>query len=281
MNKEIIFYDNLKDIISKNILNVSQEKIDKMYESWKNNKNKSGIKINFVKSDDLIHKNQNIPENVTLKGIDLPTWFGNYNNKRIVILGIDPLRDKNVFKRENNADIQSDVIIGTPYAFHEKDTREGWCKSYWTFVDGLVESNNFVYCTDIFKTYYYNKATKTRSYNDLEFTKNKKHREILIAELELIKPDLIIVFGGIAHKKLLNKKSSPKISQKISKTKSSIELNKTKTDVYTIMHLSKGTRGKNMKDFFIANDINIDSINMENRVECAEKYIELFKQEVL
>ena len=85
MNKEIIFYNNLKDIISKNILNVSPERIDEMYESWENDKNKSGIKTNFVKSDDLIHKNQNVPENVTLKGIDFPTWFGNYNNKRIVI----------------------------------------------------------------------------------------------------------------------------------------------------------------------------------------------------
>lgn len=280
MNKNIVFYNNLRNIISKNILNVAQEKIDEMYDSWKNDQNKSGIKTNFVYSDSLIHKNQKIPKNVSLKGIDLPTWFGSYNNKKIVVLGIDPLRNEKVFKRENNADILNDVIIGTPYAFHEKETREGWCANYWAFVDGLVKSNNFVYCTDIFKTYYYNKTTKTRSYNDLDFTKNQKHREILIGELELINPDLIIVFGGIAHKKLLNQ-NCKKISQSILKTKSFIALNDKKTDVYTIMHLSKGTRGKNMKDFFNANNIDTSAINIENKVECAEKYIELFKQTIL
>jgi hypothetical protein len=279
MNKEIIFYKGLKNIISNNILNISQKEIDEMYDSWENDKNKSEIKRNFVKSDDFIHKNQNVPENVTLKGIDFPTWFGDYSNKRIVILGIDPLRSESVFERENNANIQSDVIIGTPYAFHEKETREDGCKSYWTFVNGLVESNNFVYCTDIFKTYFHDKTT--RSYDNLEFTKNKKHREILIAELELIKPDLIIVFGGIAHKKLLNKKSCPTISQSVLKTKSSIQVNDLNIPVYTVIHLSRVPRGKDMKKFLNANDIDTNSVDVENRVECAKKYIELFNEKIL
>lgn len=279
MNRKIEFYKNLNQLITKNILKLSHEEIDKIYDSWEETKDKTGVKTNFVYSDKLIHNNQKIPQEVTVKGIDLPTWFGNYNNKKIVILGIDPLRSEKVFKREK-ADINNDVIVGTPYAFHEKDTREGWCANYWALIDGLVQDNNFVYCTDIFKTYYYDKATKTRSYNDKRFIDNSSHRHILISELELINPDLIIVFGGIAHKKLLNK-NCPKISQDILKTKSIIKLNNTEVDVYTVLHLSRGTRGKTMKEFFDENEISTDSISVENRIECGKKYIELFKNKVI
>ncbi|WP_299009949.1 uracil-DNA glycosylase family protein [uncultured Tenacibaculum sp.] len=277
MNRRTGFYERLRSIITENILNVPKEDIDKMYDSWEDNKNKKGVKTNFVYSDKLIHKNQKTPKDVTIKGIDLPTWFGNYNNKRVVVLGIDPLRSEKIFKKENNADINNDVVIGTPYALNEKDTREGWCANYWAFINGLVEKNHFVYCTDIFKTYYYNKLTKTRSYNDIEFINNNKHREILISELELIKPDIIIAFGSIAHQKLL-KKNCPTIGQSIFKTKSFIELNSKKVDVFTVMHLSKGTRGKNMKKFFEANNIDTSFINVENKVECAKKYVELFSK---
>ena len=279
MNRNIEFYKNLRKLIINNVLKVTEGEIDKIYDSWLETKDKTGIKTNFVYSENLIHNNQKIPQDVTVKGIDLPTWFGNYNNQKIVILGIDPLRSENVFKREN-ANINEDVVIGTPYAFHEKDTREGWCANYWALIDGLVKDNNFVYCTDIFKTYYYDKTTKTRSYNDKRFIDNLKHRDILISELELIKPDLIIVFGGIAHKKLLNK-ICPKISQDIFKTKSILKLNNTKVDVYTVLHLSRGTRGKTMKEFFNANEISTDSISVENRIECGKKYVELFNKKIL
>ena len=246
-----------------------------MYDSWIKNKDESGTKTNFVFSDELISENQKIPKNVTVKGIDLPSWFGNYNNKKIVVLGIDPLRDEKTFKKENNADIYKDVIIGTPYSLNVKDERDSNSAKYWAFVDGLVQTNYFVYCTDIYKTYYFDKLNETRSYNDSDYTKNRNHRDLLIAELELIKPDLIITLVSIAHTKLLMKKC-PTISQSILSTKSFIELNAQKVDVYTMMHLGN-SRGRNMKKFFDANGIDTSSINTEKKVDCAKKYIELLK----
>lgn len=278
MYKNIAFYNDLKKIISDNILNVSGEEIDTMYNSWNQDKDKKEVKTNFVYPDNLIHGNQKIPNGVSLKGIDLPTWFGDFSNKKIVILGIDPLRSEGVFKRENNANVHNDIVVGTPYAFHEKSTREGWCAGYWTFVDGLVKQNNFVYCTDIFKTYYYNKSSKTRSYLDSEFVSNSKHRDILIKELELINPDLIIVFGKVAHKMLLEK-NCPKIGQSIFNTKATLDLKNKSVNIYTVMHLSKGTRGENFKTFFDSNKIDTSSLNVENRVECAKKYVDLFTKQ--
>lgn len=289
MNKNIGFYKDLKNIIKQNILDIPIEHIDKMYETWHHNQDSSFAINNFVYDDKFIHKNQNIPENATRKGIDLPSWFGDYNTegKKIIILGIDPLRSVNSFEYEfqnlttsqvQNADVNTQVTIGTPYALHEKDTRENrFCIGYWTLVNKLKKEGNFVYCTDIFKTYYHNNSTKTRSYLDKEFVDNSNHREILISEFELINPDLIIIFGKIAHKMLL-KRNSPKIGQNILKTKTSVIVNNKSTDVFTIMHLSKGTRGKNFKTFFNSNNIDISSMDVENRKDCAEKYVEMFQK---
>lgn len=276
MNRNQEFFSQLKDIITNNILNVSDSNIDEYYDYWQQNFNEI-VSNSFAVSDKLIHENQLIPKDAVLKGIDLPTWFGDFKNTRIVILGIDPLRNQNNFK-ELKVDKQSEVIVGTPYSFNKKSSRDNDSKAYWTFVEGLKNANKFVYCTDIFKTYYYKEVEKIRSYNDSSFVLNKFHKSILEQELNLINPDIIIVFGGLAHKLLLSKKSCPKIGQSIIKTKSDYALlEKKSSSVYTVLHLSKTPRGNNFKDLFSKNEIT-SIVNVENRVECAEKYLEMFKQ---
>jgi len=180
-----------------------------MYDYWELNKNNPKIN-NFKFPDTLIHINQRIPSlGATLKGIDLPTWFGNYSKKKVMILGIDPLRNNEVFERDK-ADVNTDVIIGTPYALHEFKAREGSCAVYWNFISWLSE-NHFVYCTDIFKTYYYNTETIKRSYRDIEFPKSENHKELLTLEINLIKPDVIIAFGNLVEKLLNDLKLSTSI----------------------------------------------------------------------
>jgi hypothetical protein len=275
IKKDCSFFPHLKNIITDNILNVSDSKIDEYYKYW--NQNLYELKTNFLKiSGDLIHNKQLVPKDSILKGIDLPTWFGNPKNKRIVILGIDPLRNHKVFKQAG-ADVKNDVILGTPYAFHEKLSREKNCKSYWTLAEGLVNTNNFVYCTDIFKTYFHREIGRVRSYRDPDYIKNENHLIILKEELNLIQPDIIIVFGQLAHSFLLKKKCQT-IGQSIVKTKSIYELNERPIDVYTVLHLSKTPRGNNFKKFFENNGMDTLAIDVENRVQCAVKYLEIFKQ---
>jgi len=273
--KQEPFFEELKDIFRDNILNIKKSQYDEYYDNWILNFNEfksSKFKI----PDNFIHENQKVPKEAILKGIDLPTWYGDFKNKRIIVLGIDPLRNNKVFNNAK-ADINSDVILGTPYAFHEKSSREKDCKSYWTLVDGLKNAGNFVYCTDIFKTYYFNKTEKTRSYSDRPFISNEYHKIILEQELNLIRPDVIIVFGKLAHSFLLDKKC-PKIGQSILNTKATYSLKDKNTAVYTVLHLSKTPRGKNFSTFFDNNGVNTKSVNVEDRVECAEQYLELFKR---
>ncbi len=274
MEKSPLF-EKLTDVFSENILNVTKSQLDQYYEHWRLNFNE--LKSHKFKiPDNLIHENQKVPKEAILKGVDLPTWFGDFNNKRIVILGIDPLRNHKVFN-ESGANSKCDVIIGTPYAFHEKSSREKDCKSYWTLVEGLKNANNFVYCTDIFKTYYYKETEKIRSYSDLSYISNENHKKILEEELNLIKPDIIIVFGKLAHSFLLSKKC-PKIGQSILNTKSIYTVKNKLTDVYTVLHLSKTPRGNNFKTFFDNNGVNTKLVDVEDRVQCAEKYLEIFKR---
>jgi len=270
MNRNIIFYDGLKELIVNNVLSLPPYEIDKMYDSWELDKNKEGIKTNFTYSDEIIHKNQNIPKGVSLKGIDLPTWFGDISKKKVMILGIDPLRNETVFNREKS-NPENEVIVGTPYALHEYDSRKGNCAAYWTLIENLSK-DNFVYCTDIFKTYYYDKINKKRSYLDKRFNNQGVHRELLISELELVNPDMIIVFGKIAHKLLLNK-GCPKISQEISRTKREFEYNGQMTDVYTVIHLGGGAYNSHMLAFLKANELN--DINPGDRIACAKGYLKL------
>jgi hypothetical protein len=196
MNRNFVFYNELKGLIISNVLSISSAEIDKMYDYWELNKNNERVE-NFNYQDRKIHKTQNVPHTgASLKGIDLPTWFGDYKMKKVMILGIDPLRNKGVFDREK-ADPDKDVIIGTPYALHELKARKGACATYWNFIEGLSE-NHFVYCTDIYKTYYL-KSDNTRSYNDKEYIESSGHKTLLLSEIELIKPDIIIAFGNIVE----------------------------------------------------------------------------------
>lgn len=287
MNLESSIFKKLNKFISSNILDIPNDYIDEMYKIWFANLNNPIDKINFVFNDKYISSSQNTPKNVQVKGIDLPFWFGDYENanKKIVILGIDPLRSEQSFDRqhiniiENNlrlADFQNDVTIGTPYALHEKTTRENACIGYWTLVEELTKKNNFVYCTDIYKTYYFDYKENTRSYSDKKFIQYKqKHQEILNEELSIINPDLIIVFGKIAHSLLLDK-NCPKIGQKIENTKDYYKLPNKNVDVFTVIHLSKASYNSHMSAFLNAN--NIFDVNASKRDECAKAYIKIIDQ---
>ena len=277
MDTNLFFYEKLKSLIADNVLKLKGDEIDQLYSFWATNIEKPTLK-NLLLPSSVIHANQQVADQSTLKGVDLPSWFGNINNPKIVVLGIDPLREKNDFIRSDCHDYDSNVLIGTPYAFHEKAARDGYCRSYWTLVDGLVKAERFVYCTDIFKTYYYNKKKSLRSYLDQEFIKNKNHRDLLMKELNLIKPDFIIVFGKMAHE-LLFRSRCPKIGQNVQITKKKFELNDRSVEVYTVLHLSKTPRGAAFKTFFTANDLSQQDVNYENRVQCAELYLELLKKQ--
>jgi hypothetical protein len=278
IDTEAPFYSRLQSLLTSSVLNITKEEIDSLYSSWNSNFESLNI-VNKYYSDSLISREQNIPSDAILKGIDFPIWFGDLSKKKIVILGIDPLRNIKNFEETNASDYKKDVIIGTPYSFHDKTSREGACKGYWTFIKGLADSNNFIYVTDIFKTYYFDPLNKKRSYNDDSFIgtfSQSVHSDILMKELSFIQPDLIIVFGKVAHSFLMKRKA-PKVSQNLTNTKTNLLIDSGSVEVYTVLHLSKTTRGKNFIDFFKHNNVEISDFDPENRIQCANLYLSMLR----
>jgi len=259
------FFEKLIAILSNHVLTNNHHEIESLYMKWSSQFSDDLKILPDIFRKDLVSKKQNLPPNNYLNGIDLPTWFGNFQSKKVLFLGIDPMRHENDFQK-SNANISEDVIVGTPYAFHLKGFREKRTSAYWQVINEVAKSN-FIYVTDIYKTFFYTDISKkTRSYdffneqenNDL----NKNHRQLLIEEINLIQPDLIVTFGAVAYKVLTNQKYCHKLSESLNSTTNQIKnftYQKENTQDRTIkvlplMHLSGATRSHNLEEFFKNNN---------------------------
>jgi hypothetical protein len=259
------FFEKLSTIINEQILKIKHNEIETLYAKWAKEFSEDLDFLSDKRSKDLIREFQNVPEHSCLTGIDLPTWFGDFENKKVVFLGIDPMRNDRDFQNLD-ADINKDLIVGTPYAFHIKSFRENRTNPYWQVIN-IVAKSNFVYVTDIYKTFFYTDNTKKiRSYDFWNKTENnsfnENHRKLLIDEINLIEPDIIVTFGALAYKVLTNQKYCPKLSQSLSHTSNQIQpfsdkdiSSKSSIKILPLMHLSGSTRGKHLEAFFLNNNI--------------------------
>lgn len=206
------------EIIKNDIINLSDLTIRDLYNYWRDesaDKRKSDPK-NWIQKKELISEMQQVPKGSYLNGIDFPYWFGNENsNIKIMIIGIDPMRDEKVFDK-SYANKYHDVIISTPYALHSEVMRNGRTKDYWKLIETLSK-DNFVYLTDIYKTFFYTDNTKEirsyRYYKSADVSQNARH--IIAKEIELIKPDIIITLGNETFIKFTRQKLKSPITNGI------------------------------------------------------------------
>ena len=144
--------------------------------------------------DDILNKKESI-RNI---GIDLPIYFGEYNNcsSKIMIVAMDPKR---------NGQDHKEIVMGSVFGLHDKKGRETSRNDYWKFVAPLLDSN-FIYLTDVYKLYYEytvlknNKSATIISNKDPEYlhkngTAFKLNKTILEREIASIKPDIIVSLG--------------------------------------------------------------------------------------
>ena len=189
MNLPESFPNDLYKLMRESVIDLTEREIDLIYQHLNDFKEPTpeGAPSPLVMKKSLSKLAQDILENSELFGIDFPYWFGEFASDkqgpdRIIIVGIDPLRNPATFKKYN-ANCKNELIIGTPYAVHDHQMREKKTSVYWKFIKHLAE-NNFVYLTDIYKCYFYHTIEKRRSY--LYFEKNglvKSHLELLKAEI--------------------------------------------------------------------------------------------------
>ena len=139
--------------------------------------------------------NPNIVEG-NFAGIDVPVLLKpdtniKANGKTIVIVGESPLRDTN---DPNN---KKRVLLGTPYAVHQKFDAPSQCNVYKKIFSDLLNKGYSVYLTDIIKVWWKDKGKDKglkADENDKEIFKNEIN-EILKGE-KIIGKDLFIVAWG-------------------------------------------------------------------------------------
>lgn len=128
-------------------------------------------------------------------GVDLPTWYNmNSQQKKIMFIAQDPLRSKDYYGgKKGSKYICNDIILSSPFGTHDKIYRESrFGKLYFSIFQELISQDYGVYLTDINKFYVGVKSTSFKS-SQLK----DDFQKMLEKEIEIIKPDLIVTFGGL------------------------------------------------------------------------------------
>lgn len=269
------FFGDLLEIIEKNII-PDKEKIEEFYAIWKEKFENSHDKIltEFIPKK-IIHSNLGLPEDSETCGIDLPSWFGSASGKKIMFVGLDPMRSEKEFSQLNHANKTDHVIIGTPYALHNKHFRTSRSKLYWKLIEGLSK-DNFIYLTDVYKSFFYT-GNNIRSYNFYSRNSKLKHRHhhIFEQELKLVQPDIIITFGKKSYEIVANKRIG-KVSDSVDKNISKLFINENKSAlVIPLIHLSGSVRINNLEIFLRNNSIYKNELD---RNECPELFLKLLNR---
>ena len=176
-------YREFKDAYNQKLSSSDKGFIPKQKQSW-------GIQFQ--------EKTQNHWENSTLIGVDLPLFFKCPDPKAqtVMLVAQDPLRHRNDFPNFKFKD--EDVIIGTPFAQHSSKYREGLQKVVFSSIKNIIDNNYHVYITDVYKVW-----VEQKEYNPPYklFKKNEPiiFGELLLNELDIIKPKNVICLGKVAE----------------------------------------------------------------------------------
>lgn len=135
-------------------------------------------------------------------GLDLPTWFNLRSDNRIMIVAQDPLRDPTWYHECKEA------ICSSPFGLHGREWRENGrsgCRIA-LLVERLIDSGYGVYLTDAYKFFVRGWTFDEQKADILPLTKDSVainlYREILMQEIEIIRPNVIVTLGNAACKAL-------------------------------------------------------------------------------
>lgn len=125
-------------------------------------------------------------------GVDLPTWFNVQDNKHIMIVAQDPLRNNKYYGK------CYDAVISSPFGLHSLEHRQNarGGKMMDLLVKRLVANGYGIYLTDANKFFIYDHKT-TDEFSDAHID---KYAEIIRQEIEIVKPTVIVCLGRSAER---------------------------------------------------------------------------------
>ncbi len=179
-------YREFKDSYNQKLLSFDGGFISKQKQSWR---------ISFQEQQTMNHW-----ENSTLIGVDLPLFFKCPDPKAqtVMLVAQDPLRNRDHFPSNDFKD--RDVIIGTPFAFHNSRHREEEnAKIVFDLVQHIIGKNYHVYVTDVYKVWMKDDKKKDNKGHELK-KESTIFNHLLRKELDIIDPKIIITLGGVPEK---------------------------------------------------------------------------------
>lgn len=132
-----------------------------------------------------------------ITGVDIPILVinGEKKEKTIAIVAQDPLRDSNDGMLRPFSPFPQ-PIVGTPFAFHYTPECYKQTEVYRNIIHGLLKKGYNVYITDIWKCWDKSKNTRGGRWGN-----KNPHFECLVQEINMIKPDYVILMGNQAQTK--------------------------------------------------------------------------------
>lgn len=171
--------------------NDMRNNFDKTYDEWQNSFSTSGRPFrNYSDTTSICIPSAKtcFPEisQFTQIGLDLPTWINIKAEKPVIMfISEEPVRSDRYEKC-------TEIVASSPFSIHEKEHRE--CKNgdlYTDLFEQLIEQGYGIYLTQAKKIY-----TKGTGSKPFAIKSRPQFKEILDKEIELVKPELIILLGA-------------------------------------------------------------------------------------
>jgi hypothetical protein len=214
----------IRDIL-KNYLGLTDDKLKIIYNHIYNQNNSQKHKPIIIDKSDVYLNELSDINHYLLTGIDLPIIASSntVNNRKLMVIGSEPLRNWNYFF-ENNLSIYNQIAISTPYSLHLNDAKE---TVYYNIAEHLSKTHK-VYLTDLRKIWFAGfERHKT-------FIEAELHNKFLLAEINYFNPECIITFGKNVFDALT----------------SIVKTNNLNLKVHYLIHPSQRTQGEGRKTFF-------------------------------
>jgi len=233
MDMDLNFQENILKLVSKH-LGLKDDKVFFLYNEIIEEKKRLQHKASGIRKTDISVPELTDIEYYLLTGIDLPIMVSSnpVNNRKLMVIGSEPLRNWNYFS-ENNLSIYDQIAISTPYSLHLNDAKE---TVYYKIAQHLCKTHQ-VYLTDLRKIWFAGfERHKT-------FLEAKFHNAFLLDEINYIDPECIITFGKNVFDAL----------------SLIVKANKLNIKVHYLIHPSQRTQGEGRKTFFEKAGIDISS----------------------
>lgn len=246
--RSLLHSEGLLEVLKNNLLS-RRVKIEEAYyqlDTYRDGRiNQISFKIGIEELHDSFCKQITTDFPTTTHAIDLPIYLENDSSKStLMVIALDslpPIPESNHWKN-STLNLTKEVGFWAPFSLIDNwETPIGSMRSNLSFFQPLLESYS-LYITDVYKLFYrkkldqgYQVSNRIPAYQKLY---PKVHFEILLNEINLVRPHAVLVLGKLAMQAL-----SPLLIESPSEGFPAYKISERNTSVLALPHISGAANG--------------------------------------